>query len=157
MIIAPEDLPEMEYYTGGQDFGLNIAGVKIGYHKDKTYVVKDHGGHNITTKTFNDQLKTKHWYDDDFPVYCDPAGGERIQEITGGTKANNAVDPGIDYINSLIERERFYISSECTGVLSEIWDYSRDEDDKIIKINDHYMDAVRYAIFSPAQYGVIIG
>lgn len=42
-------------------------------------------------------------------------------------------------------------------VISEIWDYSRDEDDKIIKINDHYMDAVRYAIFSPVQHGVIIG
>ncbi|MDA3939078.1 MAG: phage terminase large subunit [Spirochaetia bacterium] len=157
MIIAPADLPEMEYYTGGQDFGLNIAGVKIGYHKDKTYVVADHGGHNITTKTFNDQLKIRNWYNDDFPVYCDPAGGERIQEITGGTKANNAVDSGIDYINSLIERERFYISSVCTGVLSEIWDYSRDEDDKIVKINDHYMDAVRYAIFSSVQQGVIIG
>ena len=157
MILKPEDLPEMEYYTGGQDFGLNIAGVKIGYHEDRIYVVKDHGGHNITTKTFNDQLTNKGWYKDDFPVYCDPAGGERIQEITGGIKANNAVDSGIDYINSLIERERFFISSECSGVLSEIWDYSRDEDDKIIKINDHYMDAVRYAIFSPAQQGVIIG
>ncbi len=156
MILKPEDLPEMEYYTGGQDFGLNIAGVKIGYYEDKVYVVKDHGGHNITTKTFNDQLTRKGWYEDDFPVYCDPAGGERIQEITGGIKANNAVDSGLDYINSLIEREKFYISSECSGVLSEIWDYSRDEDDKIIKINDHYMDAVRYAIFSPVQKGVII-
>lgn len=157
MIINSEDLPEREYYTGGQDFGLNIAGVKIGYHQDKIYVVKDHGGHNITTKTFNDQLILKGWYEDDFPVYCDPARGERIQEITGGIKAKNAVDSGLDYINSLIERERFFISSECSGVLSEIWDYSRDEDDKIIKINDHYMDAVRYAIFSPVQQGVIIG
>ena len=103
------------------------------------------------------QLSHKRWFEDDFPVYCDPAGGERIQEITGGIKANNAVDSGLDYINSLIEREKFFISSECSGVLSEIWDYSRDEDDKIIKINDHYMDAVRYAIFSPAQQGVIIG
>jgi len=76
MIIKPEDLPEMEYYTGGQDFELNIAGVKIGYHEDKIYVVKDHGGHNIITKTFNDQLILKGWYKDVFPVYCDPAGGE---------------------------------------------------------------------------------
>ena len=34
---------------------------------------------------------------------------------------------------------------------------SRDEDGEIIKINDHYMDAVRYAIFSQVQQGVIIG
>ena len=25
------------------------------------------------------------------------------------------------------------------------------------KINDHYMDVVRYAIFPPVQYGVLIG
>jgi hypothetical protein len=40
-------------------------------------------------------------------------------------------------------------------VLSEIWDYSRDEDGEIIKVNDHYMDAMRYAIFSDTQQGVI--
>ena len=172
MLISPEDnssnpaddyiedvleiLPEMECYTGGQDFGLNIAGVKVGYNGDRVYVVKDQGGHNITTKTFNDQLTDKGWFDDDFPVHRDPAAGERIQEITGGIKANNAVDSGLDYINSLIERAQFYISSECTGVPSEIWGYSRDEDDKTVKINYHYMDALRYAIFSPAQQGVVL-
>lgn len=126
MILKPEDRPEMEYYTGG---------------------------HNIKTKTFNDQLTKKGLFEDDFPVYCDHAGGERIQEKSGGIKANNAVYSGLDYINSLIERERFFVSSECSGVSSEIWNYSRDEDDKI---NDHYMDAVRYAIFSSVQQGVEI-
>ena len=41
-------------------------------------------------------------------------------------------------------------------VLSGIWGYSRDEDDKIVKINDHYLDALRYAIFSPVQQGVVL-
>ena len=95
----------MEYFTEGQDIGLNIAGVKIGYHEDRIYVVKDHGGHYITTKTFNDPLTLKGWFEDDFPVYCDLAGGERIQEITGGIEAKNAVDSGLDSINSLIEHE----------------------------------------------------
>jgi phage terminase large subunit len=156
MIISPEDLPEMDYYTSGQDFGLNITNVKIGYSGEKVYIVKDHGGHNITTRSFNDQLIKQGWYDDDMPVYCDPAGGERIQEITGGQKANNSVDPGIDYINSLIEQNLFFICSECSGVLSEIWDYARDEEDRIIKINDHYMDAMRYGIFSHNQNGIIM-
>jgi hypothetical protein len=144
-----EIYPEMEYYTGGQDIGLNIAGVKVGYNGDRVYVVKDQGGLNITTKTFNDQLTDKGWYDDDFPVYCDPAAGE-------GIKANNAVDPGIDYINSLIERAQFYISSECTGVPSEIWGCSRDEDDKTVKINYHYMDALGTSIlFLPKERRII--
>jgi phage terminase large subunit len=156
MIIPPEELPAMDYYSSGQDFGLNITNVKIGYSREKVFIVKDHGGHNITTRSFNDQLIKLGWFDDDMPVYCDPAGGERIQEISGGQKANNNVDPGIDYINSLIERNLFFICSECAGVLSEIWDYARDEEDQIIKINDHYMDAMRYGIFSHIQNGIII-
>jgi PBSX family phage terminase large subunit len=156
MIIEPEDIPDIDYFTAGQDFGLNMAAVKIGHKNDTVYITADHGGHNITSNTFNKQLKEQKWFNDDLSVYCDPAGGERIQEITNGQKANNAVDPGIDYINSLIERDRFYISRECTGVLSEIWDYARDENDKIIKINDHYMDAMRYGIFSNVQHGVVL-
>lgn len=92
-----------------------------------------------------------------FQGVCDPAGGERVQDITGGIKATNTDDFGPNYINRLIEKDKVFISSECSGVLSEIWDYSKDEDDKIIKLNDHYMDALRYAIFPPAQHGVIIG
>ena len=91
-----------------------------------------------------------------FPVYCDPAGGERIQEITGGVKANNSVESGIDFINAKIERNEFFISELATGVLSEIWDYCRNEAGEIVKINDHYMDAVRYAVFSDVQQGVIV-
>ena len=62
MILKPEDLLEIEYYTGGQDFGLNIAGVKIGYHEDKIYVVKDHGDHNTkltNNKSIEDILNHK--------------------------------------------------------------------------------------------------
>jgi len=89
-------------------------------------------------------------------VYCDPAGGERIQEVTSGTKANNSVDSGIDYICAKIERNQFFVADNCTGVLSEIWDYCRDEAGQIVKVNDHYLDALRYAIFSDIQQGVIL-
>jgi len=40
-------------------------------------------------------------------------------------------------------------------VLQEIADYARDEGNQIVKVNDHYMDAMRYAIFSQVQYGII--
>jgi len=41
-------------------------------------------------------------------------------------------------------------------VLSEIWDYCRDEAGEIVKANDHFMDALRYAVFSDAHHGVIL-
>jgi hypothetical protein len=161
MILRKEDLPEkFDRVAAGQDFGLNITFVKIGWVGDVIYVLCDYGAYNMTTKTFNAELEDRGWFDvgDDgfgFPVYCDPAGGERIQEITGGTRANNSVDSGIDYINAKIERRQFFVANSCTGVISEIWDYCRDEGGDIVKVNDHFMDALRYAVFSDVQQGVI--
>jgi PBSX family phage terminase large subunit len=160
MIVKASDLPEhFDRYAAGQDFGLNITFVKIGWVGDVIYVLADYGAFNMTTQSFNEEVAARGWFDcpDGMgcPVYCDPAGGERIQEITGGIKANNSVDSGIDYINAKIERRQFFVSEKCTGVLSEIWDYCRDEAGQIVKVNDHFLDALRYAVFSDVQQGVI--
>jgi PBSX family phage terminase large subunit len=162
MILASEDMPEkFDFVTAGQDFGLNITNVKVGWIGKTVYILADHGAYNMPTRTFNEELVERGWYRNEdgsdamFPNFCDPAGGERIQEITGGVKANNSVEPGIDYINALMERRQFFVSERCTGVLQEISDYARDESNQIVKVNDHYMDAMRYAIFSQVQYGVV--
>jgi hypothetical protein len=161
MIVKVSELPEkFDRYAAGQDFGLNITFVKIGWVGDVVYVLCDYGAFNMTTKSFNAELEARGWLDFNSDtgclVYCDPAGGERIQEITGGVKANNSVESGIDYINAKIERGQFFICERCNGVLSEIWDYCRNEAGEIVKVNDHYMDALRYAIFSDIQQGVIL-
>jgi hypothetical protein len=158
MIVKACDLPDrFDRLAAGQDFGLNITFVKIGWVGDVIYVLGDYGAFNMTTQSFNEEISARGLFDGDmFPVYCDPAGGERIQEITGGTKANNSVESGIDFINAKIERKQFFVCDRCTGVLSEIWDYCRDEAGQIVKVNDHYLDALRYAIFSDVQQGVIL-
>jgi hypothetical protein len=157
MILKESELPEsFDRLCAGQDFGMNITNVKIGLIGDVVYVLADYGAYNMTTKSFNAELEARNWFDDSgFPVYCDPAGGERIQEITGGVKANNSVESGIDFINAKIERNHFFVCEKAAGVLSEIWDYCRDEAGEIVKVNDHFMDALRYAVFSDAQQGVI--
>jgi hypothetical protein len=157
MMLDDDELPTVfDRYAAGQDFGLNIANVKIGVKDDVVYVLDDCGAFNMTTKSFNDELHARNWFDVDFPVYCDPAGGERIQEITNGVKANNSVDSGIDCICAKMERGQFFVSKKCSGVLSEIWDYCRDEAGAIVKVNDHYLDALRYAVFSDIQQGTIL-
>jgi PBSX family phage terminase large subunit len=161
MIIDPKDVLEtFDRFSAGQDFGLTITNVKVGFSGNSIYVLEDYGSYNMTTKTFNEELQQRNWFSwkgeaADFPVYCDPAGGERIQEITNGMKANNSVESGIDYLLAKMERRQFFICSSCTGVLSEIWDYCRDEAGEIIKVNDHYLDALRYAVFSDVQQGII--
>lgn len=158
MILRPDELPEkFDYFTGGQDFGLHIAAVKVGWVGRTAYVVKDAGGFNITTRTFVEGQEKEKWYGETFTTFCDPAGGERIQEIPGGVKANNSVDSGIDCVSAMMERGQFYISSECRGVLGEISDYTRDENNQIVKVNDHFMDAMRYAVFSNITTGVVLG
>lgn len=153
-----DELPKkFDRITGGQDFGLHIAAVKIGWLSGCVYVVDDFGGFNITTRTSVERQTARNWYAESFVTYCDPAGGERIQEVPGGVKANNSVDAGIDYICALIERGKFFVYRKCTGVLGEIWDYARDENNQIVKVNDHYMDAMRYAIFSAVTGGVVMG
>jgi len=158
MIVKAETLKNIIFtrYAAGQDFGLNVTFVKIGWADEDVYVIDDYGAFNMTTQSFNEELKARGLFEGElFPVYCDPAGGERIQEVTGGEKANNSVESGIDYINAKIERHQFFVSDRCTGVLSEIWDYCRDEAGEIVKVNDHYLDALRYAIFTDVQQGVI--
>jgi hypothetical protein len=161
MIVKVSELPDQfDRYAAGQDFGLNITNVKIGWLGDLVFVLADYGAFNMTTKSFNGELVARGWFNCPdgmgLPVYCDPAGGERIQEINGGIKANNSVDSGIDFINAKIERRQFFICEICTGVLSEIWDYCRDESGQIVKVNDHFLDALRYAVFSDVQQGVIL-
>jgi PBSX family phage terminase large subunit len=157
MVLDDKDIPtDFDRYVAGQDFGLNITNVKIGILNDVIYVLDDYVAFNMTTKSFNNELHARNWFDTDFSVYCDPAGGERIQEITNGVKANNSVDSGIDYISAKMERGQFFVSRKCSGVLSEIWDYCRDEAGTIVKVNDHYLDALRYAIFSDIQQGAVL-
>jgi len=161
MILRREEMPErFDRYAAGQDFGLNITFVKIGWAGDAVYVLGDYGAHNMTTQSFCAEAEARGLYDcpdgTGMPVYCDPAGGERIQEVRGGVKANNSVESGIDFIHAKMERGEFFVCESCAGVLSEIWDYCRDEGGEIVKANDHYLDALRYAVFSDAQRGVIM-
>jgi len=149
-IIPCQDLPQIERYVVGLDFGLNMAAVLIGRAGDNIYVIDDMGAYNATASAFSYEMDSRWDYD---IAYCDPAGGERIQEIAYGDKANNSVDPGIDYINAAIESGRFFVCEQAHGVLGEIYDYRRDEKERVVKENDHYMDAMRYGIFSEAQYG----
>jgi hypothetical protein len=161
MIVRSSEMPEcFDRYAAGQDFGLNITFVKIGWVGDAIYVLGDYGAFNMTSQSFNEELGARGLFDCPdgmgMPVYCDPAGGERIQEITGGVKANNSVESGIDFINAKIERGQFFVGDKCTGVLSEIWDYCRNEAGEVVKVNDHFMDALRYAVVSDVQHGVVL-
>lgn len=100
--------------------------------------------------------------------YCDPADtglgtGSMMAELRKGgwnvQKADNTVMSGINAVAKRLEGDergpRLYIDPACVNTLSEFEQYSFDEEDpekpyrdKPLKMNDHAMDALRYAVMS---------
>ncbi len=58
--------------------------------------------------------------------------------------ANNAVTGPLWEISEAMEQGRFKIFNTCTNILNEYRLYRRDEKGKIVKKDDHAMDAMRY-------------
>lgn len=60
--------------------------------------------------------------------------------------ADNAVEMGIQAVLEMMQSGRLKIYSTCTNLLREIRMYSRDDKNRVIKANDHAVDALRYLI-----------
>jgi Terminase RNaseH-like domain len=58
--------------------------------------------------------------------------------------ANHAVEAGLYAVWTLLSHGQLKVFRHCGGWLEEFRLYRRDEDGKIVKDNDHYMDATRY-------------
>lgn len=61
-------------------------------------------------------------------------------------EANNEVEAGIYKIWSLLAGGKLKFFPNCLSLQNEYLLYRRDEDGKIVKENDHALDALRYAI-----------
>lgn len=149
MIIPLEKVPPIELYSVGVDFGINSDAILIGSAGENIYVIAEIGLFRGTASTLNRAMREK-WSNYNYLAYCDPSGGERLQEIEFSTEAVNSVEPGINYINQKIEDKQFFVVETCRGILDEIVTYRRDDKGRIVKENDHYLDAMRYGIFSVA-------
>jgi hypothetical protein len=136
-IIPKDKVPPIERYCVGIDFGLQCAGVLVGWAGDRAYIIDDYGALGFTAQMLNNEI-TRKWGNLQWIAWCDPSGGERLFEIFNSSEANNAVEPGIDFIQTLIHNDQFFVVDTCRGVLSEIWDYRRDEKGRVVKENDHY-------------------
>lgn len=158
MIASPRELPpasRIEKFTVGVDFGKNMAAILIGWQGDKVWLYDEISGFNFTSSTFNKEI-TRRWGRHVQISYCDPAGGERIQEILMGELADNSVEPGLDYLNTLMEQDNFRVCTRCVGWLQEVESYRRNDKEKIVKENDHLIDASRYGIYTERAGGIIL-
>jgi len=64
------------------------------------------------------------------------------------TNAKNGVESGIYDVYQRLSSGRIKVFSNCVNLLKEYKLYRRDENGKIVKENDHLMDALRYYVVS---------
>jgi PBSX family phage terminase large subunit len=99
--------------------------------------------------------------------YADPSEPQFIAAFNNAglscIAANNEIMPGINNVGKLLEvkddkRASLYIDPSCVNTIMELENYSypesrenRPELDKPLKVHDHAMDALRYALISLRQ------
>jgi phage terminase large subunit-like protein len=101
---------------------------------NKIPVAWPHDGHQHE-KGGGEQLKSQ---------YAD-AGFWMLPEHATWSDGGNAVEPGLAELRDLMLEGRFKVFNTCEPFFDEFRLYHRDENGKIVKINDDVMSAVRYA------------
>lgn len=145
---------------GGLDVGFNTTAylsLAFDTDTDTVYVVDEFGANMQPPAVIIDGIKrrkgSKH------PIMIDPASGGRSQvdgkrlitEYRSGTgldirPAENAVEAGIFAVWQRLSTGRLKIFKHCVKTFKEYELYQRDVNGKVVKKNDHFMDALRYAI-----------
>jgi len=161
-----DELPDsFDKYIVGVDFGMQNPTVflLIGVSNGTAYIVKEyyHEGRE-QTKTVDKYSKDfKEWLGDIKPhrIYIDPSAQALIQQLKADgfynvREANNSVLDGIATVSKFLSQNKLFIHARCKNTIREFYSYAWDTkaqqngQDKPLKIADHCMDALRYALHS---------
>jgi phage terminase large subunit len=145
-----DTIPEGEIIYG-LDFGFNnpTALVKITIHDDDIYIQEMIYKSGMTNEDLIRELKRLNI---EGIIYADSSEPQRIEEISRAgfyiNPSDKDVKKGIDTLKS----KNKYITKQSVNTIEEIkkYCYKADKDGKLmeepVKINDHAMDATRYAV-----------
>jgi phage terminase large subunit-like protein len=175
MEVVVKDFPIPEHWKciGGMDVGWNNTGaLKVVQNPDTgiAYVVAEHKQGQKEPVVHAKALKA---WGEWMPFEIDPASKGRNQndgkqlfniyrkEGLRLIEANNAVESGILTLQQLFAAGMLKVFQSCIELQKEIVTYTRDpENGKIVKKNDHLIDALRYAVMGlaharvkPANFG----
>lgn len=165
-------IPDHWKHVIGMDVGWNFTGaIHLVQNPDSgvCYAVAEH---KVSKKEPVVHAKAIKAWGEWVPVEIDPASKGRNQndgkqlfqlyrkEGLRLIEANNAIDTGLLTLQQLFAAGMLKIFQSCIELQKEFVTYSRDENGKIIKKNDHVMDALRYAVMGlhhartkPANFG----
>lgn len=156
-----------EKAINGADFGFNDpnALIRIVYKDDTIYILDEIYLKHSTTGDFIKEINKK--IPEHELIICDNAYPGSILEMkraglkaVGAKKGKNSVKTGIDFI----KQQKIIIHPSCIHFIKEIQSYKYREDkegnvfDEPVDINNHLLDALRYAMeqFNKGQNGVKI-
>lgn len=169
-----DKLPEkFDKYIVGVDFGMQNPTVflLIGVSDKTAYVVKEyyHEGREQTKTVDRYSRDFKEWLGDIKPhrIYVDPSAQALMQQLKADgfsnvREANNDVLDGIATVSKFLSQNKLFIHSGCKNTIREFYSYAWDTkaqqsgQDKPLKVADHCMDALRYALHSEYPVGQII-
>ncbi len=166
LTVEPFSIPSHFKAIGGIDFGIhNTALVQLAYDADEDVVYVTHA-EKVPEIKIADQCKAMLARGKGLP-WSWPHDGEGHDRGTGDKIADlyrkegvrmlaqraqfldgsMKVEPAIQQILARMQSGRFKVFANCTDWLNEFRTYAR-KDAKILKQNDHVMDATRYAFMS---------
>lgn len=159
IICDPFEIPKHWPRCAGMDFGWTnpTAVVWLAHDRDTdtAYVYADYAQSELSPQTHTHNIQARGAW---IPIACDPAGqaggqadGEALMNKYQAhglnlSPADNSVESGLQEVYERMLTGRLKVFRTCEGVLNERRMYARDEKGKVKKMNDHRMDALRYAV-----------
>ncbi|MBZ4662779.1 MAG: phage terminase, large subunit, family [Caloramator sp.] len=168
-----KEIPNIfDKYIVGIDFGMGNPTVflLIGVRNNIKYVIKEyyHEGREEGKKTIEKYSRDlKQFLGDVKPhkIYIDPSAQALIYQLKcdgffNVKEANNDVLDGIATVGNMLGQNQLFIYSSCKNLIREFYSYAWDKkaqergEDKPLKVADHALDALRYALHSEYPFGV---
>lgn len=145
---VPQDLFEP---NAGLDFGYRVPTGIVIVKRDsegRYFVTQEWYRTEKTNAEVIEYAKTL----DAIAWYPDPAEPDRIEEMRRAgmnvKEVNKDVSKGIDAVRNLFKNNRLFILADCENLIWELQNYRyHDGTEKVIKENDHLVDALRYVLF----------
>lgn len=167
IVVAPFAIPAHYRRAYGLDVGWNRTACVWGAldgDSDILYLYSEHYVGQQKPAQHASAIKARGPW---IPGVIDPASrgrsqddGERlfnqyVDEELNIYKADNAVEAGIYAVWERLETGRLKVFSTLLNWLAEYRLYRRDEHGKIVKKNDHLMDASRYLVLSGIKRAIV--
>lgn len=159
-VVDDMELPEHWPRVYGLDVGWNrTAAVWLAWNReaDVAYVYSEHYQGQAEPVIHAAAIKARgEW----IPGVVDPAArgrtqtdGKRLMDVYREAgldiqKAENAVEAGLYVVWQRLTAGRLKVFRSCRNLITEMRLYRRDENGKVVKENDHAVDALRYACVS---------